>query len=115
MVGDDGELVVAEPITGQVEVAGGALDRGGGVEALVDGRPLRLEAVGLARGAEREIARVIAMLWARSTDIPSRSVAVEGRIWARPDADSGVGPAITCGRPALSRKITASSTSGSRS
>ena len=53
------------------------------------------------------------MLAGRSTDIPSRSVAVEGRIWASPDADSGVGPAITFGRPALSRKIIASSVSGS--
>ena len=55
------------------------------------------------------------MLCGRSTDIPSRSVAVEGRIWPSPDADSGVGPAITSGRPALSRKISASSVSGSRS
>jgi hypothetical protein len=45
----------------------------------------------------------------RSTSIPSRSVAVEGMIWASPLAASGVGPAITWERPALSRKIIASS------
>ena len=49
----------------------------------------------------------------RSTRIPSRSVAVEGMIWASPAAESGDGPAVTSGRPADSRKITASRTSGS--
>ena len=53
------------------------------------------------------------MLRARSTFIPSRSVAVEGMIWASPVAERGVPSAITVGRPALSRKTIASSTSGS--
>ena len=61
---------------------------------------------------EFEIASSARCCAARSTFIPSRSVAVEGRIWASPEADSGVGPAIASGRPALSRKMIASSVSG---
>ncbi len=44
--------------------------------------------------------------------MPSRSVAADGVICASPDANSGVLPAITSGRPALSRKTSASSRSG---
>ena len=99
---------------GDLQVARGAVDRLLGIEALVDRRALGPQPLGLARRRrECEIRSVSAMLAARSTHIPSRSVAVEGMIWARPEAASGVGPAITSGRPALSRKITASSVSGS--
>ena len=53
------------------------------------------------------------MLAGRSTRMPSSSVAVAGRICASPEAASGVGPAITRGRPALSSMIIASSKAGS--
>jgi hypothetical protein len=52
---------------------------------------------------------------ATSISIPSRSIPVEARIWVSPEAASTSLPAITSGRPALSRKTIASIRSGSTS
>ena len=101
-----------------VEVANRAVERRAGSKrssTFARSRSEPVDALGLARpqrapGLDRQRAGC-----ARGPPASRAGWPVEATIWASPDASPGSLPAITSGRPALSRKTIASSRSGSTS
>ena len=92
VVGDEREVLAPERVAGELEVARGARERLGAVEALVDPGALRAQPRAPPLAAARPLAVDAARLAGRcgsvSTRMSSRSVAVPARICVSPTAPS---------------------------